>query len=386
MARTSKEGRGVSPSKLSGRSRRRPPQLTVFVGAGGVGKTTLSAAWALARARSGTKVGLLGIDPAQRLLTALGLSQVSDEGEKLNLPFACVGELRVAVLNVRSTLERWVREQGLAREQEALNLPFVRALSERFAAATDMLAAARIGEWLERFPETEELVLDTAPGRHAIDFLMRPDRLSEFLEGRVVEWLRWMLGHSRGLPLLSPLRSGARRLLDGLAVIGGENLLLSFAEAIVLLEEVLEKLVDRLRRARSLLLSRDTRFLVVAAVRHDSALVATDLCCALGDLRLEVDTLVVNRCVSESLQGDSGFREFLMYSEALQGSAAGFSRYAQEYLRAQQEVVRILSRQRCRVIQVGFAQGLDSRGPVRLQDLADLGQRLVDAREGQAKV
>lgn len=49
-------------------------RLHVFVGGGGVGKTTLSAGYALALAQSGKRVGLLGIDPAKRLQSALGLS------------------------------------------------------------------------------------------------------------------------------------------------------------------------------------------------------------------------------------------------------------------------------------------------------------------------
>ena len=49
-------------------------RLHVLLGAGGVGKTTLAAGFALSLARAGSRVGLLGIDPARRLQSALGVT------------------------------------------------------------------------------------------------------------------------------------------------------------------------------------------------------------------------------------------------------------------------------------------------------------------------
>ena len=54
-------------------------RLHVLLGAGGVGKTTLAAGYAVALARAGGRVGLLGIDPARRLSGALGLTLADRE-------------------------------------------------------------------------------------------------------------------------------------------------------------------------------------------------------------------------------------------------------------------------------------------------------------------
>ncbi|MDD9950026.1 MAG: hypothetical protein OXT67_00530, partial [Zetaproteobacteria bacterium] len=48
-------------------------KLVIFVGAGGVGKTSCSIAWAIHAARQGKKGALLSIDPAKRMAAALGL-------------------------------------------------------------------------------------------------------------------------------------------------------------------------------------------------------------------------------------------------------------------------------------------------------------------------
>ena len=52
-------------------------RVVICVGAGGVGKTTVSAALALGLAIEGRKVALVTIDPARRLAAALGLDDLA---------------------------------------------------------------------------------------------------------------------------------------------------------------------------------------------------------------------------------------------------------------------------------------------------------------------
>ena len=51
-------------------------RVVICVGTGGVGKTTISAAMALAAARAGRRTLVLTIDPARRLADALGIDAV----------------------------------------------------------------------------------------------------------------------------------------------------------------------------------------------------------------------------------------------------------------------------------------------------------------------
>src|SRR5204863_5547885 len=53
--------------------------ICVCAGAGGVGKTTTSAAIALGMAAEGKKVAVLTIDPAKRLANSLGLPELGNE-------------------------------------------------------------------------------------------------------------------------------------------------------------------------------------------------------------------------------------------------------------------------------------------------------------------
>ena len=54
-----------------------------FLGKGGVGKTTMSAAFALAMARSGKRVLIASLDPAHNLGDVLDALQAAREAEQL---------------------------------------------------------------------------------------------------------------------------------------------------------------------------------------------------------------------------------------------------------------------------------------------------------------
>jgi len=56
-----------------------PAEIHIVCGVGGVGKTTTSAALAVALARSGKRVVVLTIDPAKRLADALGLKGLTND-------------------------------------------------------------------------------------------------------------------------------------------------------------------------------------------------------------------------------------------------------------------------------------------------------------------
>src|SRR5260370_13554198 len=60
-------------------------KLVVCLGPGGVGKTTISAAFAVDAAAHGRAVDVMTVDPAPRLLDALGLSADSAEPVEVSL-------------------------------------------------------------------------------------------------------------------------------------------------------------------------------------------------------------------------------------------------------------------------------------------------------------
>jgi len=86
----------------------RQRKVLLCLGGGGVGKTTVSAALALAAALRGRKVALLTIDPARRLKDALGMPELASEATRVSLDglgAAPGGELHAMMLDAKRTFD-----------------------------------------------------------------------------------------------------------------------------------------------------------------------------------------------------------------------------------------------------------------------------------------
>jgi arsenite-transporting ATPase len=375
---------------MARRAAKKTPRLTVFLGAGGVGKTTLSAAYALGLAMEGRRVALLSIDPAKRMQSAIGLSTLDDNGVDVKLPAGGRGRLTAFQLSVPVLLRRWVREQGLgpSHEKKLLEHSFFTVISEKLASATDAFAAARLAEIRESIPDLDEVVVDTAPGIHAIDFIVRPERLIDFMDSRVIGWIRSTAGREGGGLVSGVMRLGAKKVLSGLSLLGGEGFLAALGEFLFLLEGVLARLGDRLSLAHEWLRSDSASVHVVASLREDALHAAETFHETLSQLRITPRSVVLNRVVPAELQSDVGFVTFLRETRdqeqrdveragtcpsARQEAIRMFSAYFLELCARQ-----VAARERLGALfpvvgQVPILSNLDSDREVRVGDLARLG-------------
>jgi len=168
-------------------------RVVICAGAGGVGKTTVSAAVALGLAVQGRRVALVTIDPARRLAEALGLDALDNRPQPVDLArlegpgTRARGELSAMMLDSKRTFDELIEllaPDPRTKEQILAN-PIYRHISTAVAGSQEYTAIAKLFE-IEHEQEFEVIVLDTPPSRHAIDFLQAPDRLTAFLEGRAL--------------------------------------------------------------------------------------------------------------------------------------------------------------------------------------------------------
>ncbi|MCB9563987.1 MAG: hypothetical protein H6708_26625 [Kofleriaceae bacterium] len=217
-------------------------RLLVCVGAGGVGKTTVSAAIALAAARAGRRALVLTVDPARRLAGALGLSALP--GQPAPVPAAALaaagldtgGRLDAMMLDQAGAWDRLIaRHADDAARARLADSRFFRALSQRFAGATEYLALDELAE-LTGSGDHDLIVLDTPPGERAIDLLGAPARARALLDPRVLHFL-----------------GGAGRLIPGglEAAAGGAALLLELFGVLSATADVADALAARAAAARA---------------------------------------------------------------------------------------------------------------------------------------
>ncbi len=177
----------------------------ICVGTGGVGKTTVSAAIAMAFARSGRRSLVATIDPARRLGDTLGLHQLTG-------PTDVPGELGLSALatdsnaGARALVEELLAIAPLHRDRMHAS-PLLAALSGGFAGMHELVALAELAR---RAPSYEITVIDAAPSRHAIEVLALPRRLAEVIDGRAIVWLSELARATLG-----PRRGFGSRLLQG---------------------------------------------------------------------------------------------------------------------------------------------------------------------------
>ncbi len=339
-------------------------RVHVMLGDGGVGKTTLSAAYALALAERGGRVGLLSIDPARRMESALGLT-VHDGAARVPVD----GELWAAHLMPEATLRRWAFDE-LPEEEQRTRLSenrFFPLLADRLATTTDVIAALRMAEWLESDPSLTDLVVDTAPGRNGLELLVRPGALVQLTRGRAMSWVDHVASGGRGGSLMGGI---GVRIMGGLARLGGSDVLRELADLFDALRPASHRAVGRLKLADAVLRGPSTTFLLVAAPRPDAERGARALCAALELQGVVPAAILVNRVVPAALAV-----ELARVDAAALGAGGDVVRYARAYCDGQERALVQLRTLGVATRCVPAARELS--GERRLAALTALGRRLL---------
>lgn len=242
------------------------PDVVVCAGAGGVGKTTTSAALAVALARQGRSTLLVTIDPARRLASAMGVV-VGDQVTPIDWP-GTSARLHALMPDPRRSLGIFV-DTIFVDEPEArahlLQNPIYRGLSDAAAGVHELVAMTLVAN-AAAGGDFDVVVIDTAPSRQAVDFVTYPQRLAALLGGRTVGWLSGMAERAEGRrPSGGMLAWGAGRIDSLLASVTGPNLVRDTASLFGDLVRARSQFVALAAQAAELLLGDRTEYLVVAA-------------------------------------------------------------------------------------------------------------------------
>ncbi|MCB1170681.1 MAG: hypothetical protein KDK25_10120, partial [Leptospiraceae bacterium] len=335
------------------------------------------ASYAAYLAQQGHTVGLISIDPAKRLQSAFGGSGITEEGSII-YENPAGGSLRGCMLDLSGSLRRWIRAEGLQQDHEdrLFAHPLFRTVTEKIATATETLAPVRMAEWLEQYPQTDYLIIDTAPGIHAVDFVTRPERLLAFLDSKILEWLQWFAGSGDDANWFQKMvRGGARGILQALGRIGGENLILSLGEMLLLLDKVFFRMVGRLQEARKWLSHPSTEIYTVAALRDDAISVARELSRLMAEQNIQPDALLLNRALSYALLTQ---KRSLESARAANESEQLLQKFVLSMIEKQEQIQRSIasSGDFGSVFTLPVMANLENRSELRIQDLRDLGEAL----------
>ncbi|MCU1660762.1 MAG: hypothetical protein QOI36_1457 [Pseudonocardiales bacterium] len=275
-------------------------RVVVCCGSGGVGKTTTSAALAIRAAERGRRTVVLTIDPAKRLAQALGLAALSNEpGRVAGVHESGAGrpgggELHAMMLDMRRTFDEMVyahAEPG--RAGTIIENPFYQTISSSFSGTQEYMAMEKLGQ-LAATGEWDLIVVDTPPSRSALDFLDAPQRMSNFLDGRMIRLLS-APARAGGRGLRKIVGAGFTLFAKAVSTILGGQLLADASAFVQAFDTMFGGFRERATATYALLRSPGTAFLVVAAPEPDALREAAYFVDRLSADDMPLAGLVLNR-------------------------------------------------------------------------------------------
>jgi anion-transporting ArsA/GET3 family ATPase len=280
-------------------------EIVIVCGSGGVGKTTTSAAIALGAARRGRRTCVLTIDPARRLASALGLSELADEAHEVALPGEGKGRLFAMTLDAKGTFDHLIEEYAPSEEarDRILRNRIYGQLSSAVGGSQEYMAMEKLYE-LHQAGEYDLLVLDTPPSRNALDFIDAPNRVTRFVEGRPLRFLLegGMRAGGRGMRLLGQGSLVAWKAVE--RVLGG-TLMTDITEFLLEFNGMYDGFKERAVAVRGLLSDPRTVFLLVTTPEREPMDEAVFFWRRLLEAELPFGGVIVNKLHPDHLRSDA---------------------------------------------------------------------------------
>ncbi len=268
-------------------------RIRIFVGTGGVGKTSVAAATALKAAQDGKKCLVLTIDPALRLRTALRLDPGGIE-QKVDLAaFNAKGELWAGLLDAGSTLTRAVRLYGDPQQAETvLKHPIYHSLVQSLSGMQELMAIERIDQAMS--DGFEDLFIDTAPSRHAFEFLDKPEFFAQLVSipllRLVARSYKWLEGS-----MFSRVGRKSVELYAKVEELLGANLVRQVLDFYSVFRTIAEGYADRARHTSVLLHDPKTTTFTIVTTAFKASRDGDFFWKELKKRKYQVETLIVNR-------------------------------------------------------------------------------------------
>jgi len=270
--------------------------LTIVVGSGGVGKTTLAAALGLLSADGGHDTLVMTFDPSKRLKDSLGVGDAAQDRE-VEVEAGLRGSLHASLLDAGRTFDRLVVRYSSSQEerQRILENRYYKHLAGSLAGILEYMAVERLFE-VYGAGHYQRIILDTPPTRQALDFLEAPSRIMGFLDSGALKIALkpWFDSHGKLRPTSRLGRLG-RKLENYLDEVVGLDLLRDMAEFFQAFAPLFEGFRQRAQEVEKLLRSSSTRFVLVAGPGEEKIPDTLFFARHLQDAGYRLGPVVVNR-------------------------------------------------------------------------------------------
>jgi anion-transporting ArsA/GET3 family ATPase len=263
---------------------------------------------------------VLTVDPARRLAQSMGLTSLDNTPRLVDgVDEEARGSLHAMMLDMKRTFDEVVEGHAdPARAAQILANPFYQSLSSSFAGTQEYMAMEKLGQ-LRRADEWDLIVVDTPPSRSALDFLDAPQRLSRFLDGRLIRLLTAPTRAS-SRAYLKVVNAGFGMFTGVVAKVLGTQLLRDVQTFVAAFDTMFGGFRERAEDTYRLLQTPGTAFLVIATPEPDALREASYFVERLSQDRMPLAGLILNRVHPSPAARLSAARS-LAAAEALQAAA-----------------------------------------------------------------
>jgi anion-transporting ArsA/GET3 family ATPase len=294
--------------------------VIIAIGSGGVGKTTVASALGLYYAKRGHRTLVITIDPARRLLDAMGIKACAEEPCRVDMEdLVDGGELHVFMPNLKKEWASFLQAaiaHADVRHKIASN-HFYQYMADGMPGALEIISSHILFRILasDRF---DKIILDTPPTSHSISFFDVPQRIARVLEQGVFRALMsrrnsMLLKLTRKLAFFSGgiLQNTFERII-------GSHFFSELIDFALSIDALYEPLLHRVREMDKLLKSATTTYVLVVkptmASVKDSAYVKT----ALHERGIAINEIIINQVMPVLDQGAID-AELRMFAQSEQG-------------------------------------------------------------------
>jgi anion-transporting ArsA/GET3 family ATPase len=246
------------------------PAIYICVGAGGVGKTTVASILGLHFALLGKRALVITVDPAQRLLDALSLSDKSATPKKIDVTSLTNraskqhGELYALMPDLKKEwadfLAVAIKHKDVARK--IADNHFYQYMADGLPGAFEIICSHMMFK-VKSSGIYDVIILDTPPSSHSVSFFDVPQKIRGVLEQ---DLFRRVMNRRNSifLKLTKKLALFSGGILEKtIERIIGSHFLSELIEFALTIDGLYDPLLERVKAMETLLLDKHTKFMLI---------------------------------------------------------------------------------------------------------------------------
>jgi anion-transporting ArsA/GET3 family ATPase len=268
--------------------------VLICTGSGGVGKTTISAGLALRACELGLKVLVLTVDPAQRLMTSLGLEPGSDEIREVKVAGQS-GQLFAGIVQSKKVFDDFILKHAGNADiiQRIFKNRLYQQLSTTLSGSQEFTALEKLLQEYET-AKYDLIILDTPPTKHALDFFMAPRRIKNLFQDSITKWFAIPNQAPQGF-VAGLFYRGTRTVFKSLEVLTGGQFIEELIDFFAAVKSIQVILRDRSQLVENILGDVKTQFILITSFDAAKLEEAKHMQEAYAKMNYRLDAVIINR-------------------------------------------------------------------------------------------